>query len=161
MIVQPYRVGPLAIYATVTKPREALTLLGPAKSLIHVSKRYPVKAGELLFDKGEATFLLADHHSNASYRIFAGLSINCQIDIVLTEATANAVTKMKDERRQVGPVRKMWACQDALIPGQVLGLSSTEVVYYVGTPVTTQHLINGKRVKNVVKLNGVYLVEVA
>lgn len=161
MVVQPYRVGAQAIHATVTKPRESLNLLGPAKSLIHVSKRYPVKAGEVLFDKNEPLFLLADHHRNGLYHIFAGLSINCQIEVVQTEATVNPVTKMKDERRQVGPSRKVWACQDALIPGQVVGLTSTEVVYYLGVPVTTQHLINGQRVRNVVKLNGVYLAEVA
>ncbi len=156
-----YRANNTKITATITKPPMG-DGMGPPKMLVHIPKKFRIKAGSVLFtQENEPTCLLAYHHNYGDTVVFTGFPINTQIELQKTEEVRHGVTNKVSERRPLGPVRRLWVCEDVITPDQVLGLNVSKRVFYVGTEVLTTDTINGMRVKDVLETNGIWRVEVA
>lgn len=159
-MLRNYRIGNRSVHATITKPRDRIQSLRPAKHLIHVEHRYVVQAGDILYDNQRPRFLLANHHLNDVSRVFAGLELNAEIEIQATKSRNNAVSRMNDGREPDGPPKRVWACEDVITAAEVVGLKNPETIYYTNEILSTQHLVNGQRVRNVTRVAGIYRIEV-
>lgn len=156
-----YRANNVRVIATVTKPDKG-DGLGPSRMLIHVDKKYRVKASSVLFSiDNEAKYLLAEHHSYGRFDVFMGYPINTQLALQMTEAIHHPVSKNVVERRSLGPVKRVWACEDIITPDQVLGLQVPKRVFYLGTEVRDTDTLDGQRIKEVLKTQGLWRVEVS
>lgn len=156
-----YRIGNRRVIATITKPKETgiSGFLTPVKSLIHISKSYRVINGDILSSGNKALYMLAFHHATSIANVFTGIEVNCQIELTQSTVTVNPVTKMK-ENRVTGTPRHIYACEALITSEEVAGLKSPEKIYYLPVKVTSDHFINGERVRNCIHISGIYRVEV-
>lgn len=153
-----YRIGNKRITATVTKPSSS-NFITPVKALIHIPKSQRVLSGDILAEGAKALFILAHHHDTPLSQVFTGIEVNCQIELTQSTVSTNPITQMK-ENRVIGTPRKIYACEELVTAADVVGLKSPETVYYLPIRVTSDHFINGVRVRNVSHVAGVYRVEV-
>ena len=155
-----YRIGNRRITATITKPRQSISgFLTPVKALIHVSKNYRLMNGDILAEGNTPLYILAYHHATSVANVFTGVEVNCQIELTQSTVSTNPVTKMK-ENRVIGIPRKIYACEALITAEEVAGLKSPEKIYYLPVKVTSDHFINGVRVRNCSQVSGIYRVEV-
>lgn len=159
MFDQTYRAGNKQITVTPTKPGEGMRLISPVRTMLHIPKRFRVKAGTVLFQNGKPVYLLSQHHSNNITDVFGALEVNEMVKVSHTVTDVHPVTQMKKDRTVVGEDLYP-ACKDVVSNSEVVGLKDVQVIYYLAKPVTTTNLINGKRVQSCIAMSGLYRVEV-
>lgn len=156
-----YRIGNKRITATVTQPKNISGgFLTPVSALIHIPFTHRVLSGDILAEGQKAQYILSFHHKTPLCNVYTGIEVNTQVDLTLSTVTINPVTKMKESRVQ-GIARKIYACQQLVTASEVWGLKVPETIFYLPIKVTTDHFINGKRVRDVSPVGGVYRVEVS
>lgn len=154
-----YQIGNRFIQATVTKPSASMRTLAPVRSLVHVPRKYEAYAGEILLDGGQPYLLLAEHHTISRVKIFLGLLINAEATLVRTIPKIHPVTKMAAGSETL-PERQVPAVHDLLTDDQEEKMTFDKSVFFFGEEVTTQDKVNGKQIRAVAKLSGIYRAEV-
>lgn len=157
---EEYRINGKRVVATITQPNKSLRLLGPVNTLVHLPLRLKVVDGSVLYEKDEPRYLIAHHHKTLLSLVCAAIEITTEVELTESTTTTNPVTKMQ-ESRVVGLPRKVFASEHLVTAAEVVGLKLPETIYFLGEEVTPNHFINGRRVRFVSKVTGLYRVEVA
>lgn len=155
-----YRIGNQRITATITQPKNGVTgFLAPVKAYIHIPERFRIVNGDILAEGTKPLYILAHHRNTPLCKVYTGIEVNTQVEITESTVTINPVTQMK-ENRVPGIPRKIYACEELVTAKEVAGLKAPEKIYYLPIKVTSDHYVNGMRVRNAWAVNGVYRVEV-
>lgn len=160
-ILLPFLAGNKQIRARITKPSDNFRGMLPARSLAHIPIRYNIKAGTLLSDQQKRNqWLLAEHHGYPGYDVFLAMHVNCEITHSRWYSGIHPVTKLETgefkEREDL-----LCGVLELGEPQFDKGILVPKDVYYFGSEIGLKDKINGRPVTKVLKLSGIYRVEVS
>jgi hypothetical protein len=158
-IFSPHRCGTLKLQARVTKPSESFRSLLPARSLIHIPKRYRVKAGNIITKDEYSSWIIADHHGYGLNNVFLGLPVNAYASVKITIRKLHPVTQLETNGFDL-ETQEIPCCKELETPDEIKGLRVSREVYYFGTEITDNSLIDGRTITKLTKIAGIYRAEV-
>lgn len=156
----PFKLKGRKFEAVKTRPQKELAGLGAVHCLIHVDSRYKfVKAGTIV-SEADHKFLLATHHSLKGFNVFNCITITGTAVLKTTKTTLHPVTGLPEGRvvEEETPIDVVYSPMKDKTDEN---LKVSRARYFLGQKVTTSDSIDGKRVKLVNKVLGVYIVETA
>ncbi|GFD77305.1 hypothetical protein KUL118_01670 [Tenacibaculum sp. KUL118] len=149
----------LKLVARTTKPSESFRSLVPVRVLVHIPKRFRVRAGDIIRKNEHTAFLLAEHHAYGLNNVFLGLSINAEAEVIYSIRVRHPVTGL--ETNGFSTESETLPCvQEIETPTEVKGLTVSQEVFYFGTEIPKDAKVNGRTVTKVTPVSGVYRVEV-
>jgi hypothetical protein len=155
-----YKMGNKKIRAALTKPNENTLTMMPVRSLVYVPSKYKKHFNRMLMTaSGRPLLLLADHHPSHEHDVYLGLSVNTQIELTEQVVTIHPVTRLatsevKEGVRTISGVFELGSIKDEL------SLIIEKNIYYLAEPVSKHDKLDGKTIKKVQQLAGLYRVEV-
>ncbi len=154
-----YTSGNLNLVARTTQPNESFRSLVPVRSLVHIPKRFRVKAGDIIRKNEYTAFLLAEHHAYGLNNVFLGLAINAEVNVTYSIRVRHPVTGL--ETNGFSTESETLSCvQEIETPAEVKGLTVSQEVFYFGSEIPKDAKINGRTVTKVMPVSGIYRVEV-
>ena len=158
-IFTSYSCGNLKLVAKTAQPNDSFRTLVPVRALIHIPKRFRVKAGDIIRKNEHTAFLLAEHHAYGLNNVFLGLAVNSTAEITYSVRMRHPVTGL--ETNGFNTERETLDCvQEIETPEDFKGLSVSKEVFYVGKPIPKDAKINGRPIEKVMQVSGIYRLEV-
>jgi hypothetical protein len=152
-----YKSGNLRLVARTTQPNESFRSLVPVRVLVHIPKRFRVKAGDII-RKERSAFLLAEHHAYGLNNVFLGLAINGQAEVTYSVRIRHPVTGL--ETNGFSPETEILDCvQEIENPTEIKGLSVSQEVFYFGVKIPKSAKVNGRAISKISLVSGIYRVE--
>lgn len=147
--------------ASKAKPQKSLAGLGTVHSLLYVDRRYKfVKAGSIIKSLSGEKFLLAQHHTSSGKNIYNTMLVTGSVKLSRSTTIKHPVTKMDTERSTTQEIQ-VDVVYSRVPDGSDETLNIKQAHYILGTPVSSSDSLDGKRVKEVQFVHGVYLAETA
>jgi len=155
-----YMMGAKRVRAALTKPNENTLTMMPVRSLVYLPVGYKKLLTRTLSSMaGKPLLLLADHHPSHEHEVYLGLHINAKIELTEKFTGVHPVTNLATQEfnsgtRFVDGVFELGRSKDEL------SLIVEKSVYYLAEPVSQNDKLDGRTIKKVRKLSGLYRVEV-
>jgi hypothetical protein len=155
-----YKMGAKKVLASITKPNENTSTMMPVRSLVYLPNKYTKHFNRILKTlSGKPLLLLADHHPTKFHIVYLGLHINAQVKVEAKYTGVHPVTNMPTTEfnsgtRTVSGVFELGSVSDER------SLVVEKNVYILAEAVGPQDKLDGRTIKSIRELSGLYHIEV-
>jgi hypothetical protein len=155
-----YRMGYKKVQAAVTKPSQNISTMMPVRSLVYLPLKYNKHFNRVLKSTNDKPLLLlADHHMTEGYAVYLGLHINTLVTLNSKRTGIHPVTGLATAEVSIGTRQIVGVFELGNLTDE-RSLVVERSIYYLAESVGLNDKINGKTIKTIRNISGLYRVEV-
>lgn len=133
----------------------------PVSHLVYIPRTQNPKAGHIMSELTRTEdYLLLDFTGHGQYEVFQALRCTHTLELEQFTEDIHPVTGMSSGRVLSGPPRAIKAVEHVLSDVAIFDHKAERSYYFIGEKVSVGDTLDGKQIRGVRKISGVYRVEV-